>query len=52
MSDYNTDDLMYEVREVQLQNNDLQQKVELLTEIVHEVLATKSSIDNNKRKSR
>lgn len=47
MSDYNTDDLMYEVREVQAQNNELHQKVEMLTELVQKLLTTKSDIETN-----
>ena len=45
MSDYNTDDLMYEVREVQSQNREMEQRLEFLTELVEKLLLTRSSYE-------
>jgi hypothetical protein len=45
MSDYNTDDLMYEVREVQSQNREMEQRIEFLTELVEKLLLTRSSYE-------
>ena len=45
MSSYNTDDLMSEIREVQEQNSELEQRLLFLTELVEKLLLTRSSYE-------
>ena len=42
---YNADDLMSEIREVQEQNSELNQRLLFLTELVEKLLLTRSSYE-------
>ncbi len=42
---YNADDLMSEIREVQEQNSELEQRLLFLTELVEKLLLTRSSYE-------
>ena len=42
---YNIEDVMDEVREVQSSNNEIQQRLEFLTELVEKLLLTRSSYE-------
>jgi len=42
---YNTDDVISEIREVQAQNNELEQRLQFLTELVEKLLLTRSSYE-------
>jgi len=42
---YNTDDVISEIREVQAQNSELEQRLQFLTELVEKLLLTRSSYE-------